>query len=85
MTWREKQLSKPDVIAAALAAYHRARDDGRTEYDAMVAAIDAHEDALAVWRECDEPGCNRVASCGWPTGDGGYRCTCYEHAEGLRK
>ena len=28
---------------------------------------------------CDEPGCYEVTSCGWPTEDGGYRRTCYEH------
>lgn len=33
---------------------------------------------------CDEPGCNSVAGCGWPTGDdsdswGGYRNTCGKH------
>jgi len=28
---------------------------------------------------CDEPGCKKVASCGWPS-DGGYRRTCYDHA-----
>ena len=33
---------------------------------------------------CDEPNCQREASCGWPTLDGadawgGYRQTCYEH------
>ena len=33
---------------------------------------------------CDEPGCMRVVSCGWFTGDksdewGGYRRTCREH------
>ena len=33
---------------------------------------------------CDEPGCGREASGGWPTGDdsdawGGYRQTCAEH------
>lgn len=28
---------------------------------------------------CDESGCTRDASCGWPTNDGGYRRTCYEH------
>ena len=30
---------------------------------------------------CDEPGCYEVTSCGWPTEDGGYRHTCYEHME----
>jgi hypothetical protein len=29
---------------------------------------------------CDEPGCFNGASCGWPTSDGGYRRTCYEHS-----
>lgn len=33
---------------------------------------------------CDEPGCDREAGCGWPTGDandewGGYRNTCFNH------
>lgn len=35
---------------------------------------------------CDEPGCNVVAGCGWPTGDdqdewGGYRNTCSLHMQ----
>ncbi len=29
---------------------------------------------------CDEPGCDKDAGCGWPTKDGGYRRTCYEHS-----
>lgn len=28
---------------------------------------------------CDEPGCTREVSCGWPTKDGGYRNTCGDH------
>lgn len=28
---------------------------------------------------CDEAGCSREASCGWPTAEGGYRRTCHEH------
>jgi len=28
---------------------------------------------------CDEPGCTKDATCGWPTPDGGYRRTCAEH------
>lgn len=28
---------------------------------------------------CDEPGCFRYASCGWPS-EAGYRRTCYEHS-----
>ena len=28
---------------------------------------------------CDEPGCDRDASCGWPS-PSGYRQTCHEHS-----
>lgn len=28
---------------------------------------------------CDEPGCTKHATCGWPTTSGGYRNTCHEH------
>ena len=27
---------------------------------------------------CDDPGCSRLAGCGWPS-DEGYRRTCFEH------
>ena len=32
---------------------------------------------------CDEPGCDRTTSCGFPAGDewGGYRRTCHEHSD----
>jgi hypothetical protein len=30
---------------------------------------------------CDEPGCERPASCGFPTAAGGYRRTCYDHSD----
>jgi hypothetical protein len=30
-------------------------------------------------RVCDEPGCFKPSSCGWPS-DEGYRNTCYEHS-----
>lgn len=29
---------------------------------------------------CDEPGCMKIVSSGWPTPDGGYRRTCYLHS-----
>lgn len=29
---------------------------------------------------CDEPGCSRDVSCGFPSPDG-YRTTCHEHSE----
>lgn len=28
---------------------------------------------------CDEPGCFKPVSCGWPTEDEKYRMTCYDH------
>lgn len=28
---------------------------------------------------CDEPGCTREVTCGWPTKSGGYRNTCGDH------
>lgn len=28
---------------------------------------------------CDEPECNSIATCGWPTLDNNYRRTCYKH------
>ncbi len=28
--------------------------------------------------QCDEPGCNKQGTCGWPS-DTGYRRTCSEH------
>lgn len=30
---------------------------------------------------CDEPGCYRHVSCGFPIEGGGYRHTCYEHSD----
>lgn len=30
-------------------------------------------------RVCDEPGCDRVSSCGWPNKAGKYRRTCMTH------
>ena len=29
---------------------------------------------------CDEPGCDRESTCGWPS-DGGYRRTCGKHMQ----
>lgn len=31
---------------------------------------------------CDEPGCDSIADCGWPTKNG-YRWTCGKHVEHL--
>lgn len=33
-------------------------------------------------RLCDDPGCVREATCGWPTPSGGYRMTCGAHMQG---
>lgn len=30
---------------------------------------------------CDEPGCERRATCGWPGKNGGYRRTCFDHSQ----
>jgi hypothetical protein len=44
-----------------------------------------HEWPCPTIPRCDEPGCEREATCGWPTrpggtsGNGGYRRTCGEH------
>jgi hypothetical protein len=38
-----------------------------------------HEELKEVLSCCDEPGCYEVTSCGFPTEDGKYRRTCYEH------
>ena len=38
-----------------------------------------HEKLKEVLNCCDEPGCYEVTSCGFPTEDGKYRHTCYEH------
>lgn len=29
---------------------------------------------------CDEPGCDALAGCGWPS-DKGYRRTCFKHSK----
>ena len=30
--------------------------------------------------QCDEPGCDKQATCGFPTDDEGYRRTCFAHS-----
>jgi hypothetical protein len=34
----------------------------------------------APWRGCDEPGCKREGTSGWPSPTG-YRHTCHEHSD----
>lgn len=45
---------------------------------AMADALDAAVAAQELARRCDEPGCTREASCGFPT-EAGYRRTCADH------
>lgn len=75
-TWRDVQASRPDPIARALAAWHTAPD--RSEEARMDDAIEAYEIALEEYRRCDEPGCAKEGTCGFPV-KGGYRNTCFEH------
>ena len=46
--------------------------------EAIADALDAADAAEEVAQRCDEPGCMRPASCGWPDGEH-YRRTCFEH------
>ena len=52
----------------------------------VLEALDAAREEIPVhYPECDEPGCLRAATCGWPTRpggtgpNGGYRRTCFDH------
>ena len=69
-------------------------DDGMTisnEFDLNLkdAVIKAYKngdekklkDALGL---CDEPGCFNYVSCGWPS-DNGYRSTCSDHSQLMKK
>jgi hypothetical protein len=76
-TWRDKQAARPDTIAKALEAWHAT---SAQERERMIEAIDAYEEAERLYRQCDEPSCEREASCGFPV-EGGYRRTCYEHSK----
>jgi hypothetical protein len=77
-TWRDKQTARPDPIASAVAAWEYSAE--RDPHVRMAEAIDAYDAAEAIVRQCDEPGCQREASCGFPV-EGGYRRTCYEHSK----
>ena len=77
-TWRDVQAARPAPVASALAAWHAT--PGNAEPARMSDAIDAYEAALEIYRRCDEPGCTREGTCGFPVDDG-YRRTCFEHWE----
>jgi hypothetical protein len=47
---------------------------------AVLDALDAAESSEALARQCDEPGCQREASCGFST-ETGYRRACHEHSD----
>jgi len=89
-TWRDKQAARPDPIMEGLVAL-LGTEDVRTEEVAeadvltvkgwrerFIDAIDAYEAATAIYNQCDEPGCQREATCGFPVEDG-YRRTCGDH------
>lgn len=76
MTWRDKQAARRNVVLVALEAWYAA---GGSDFVRMANAIDAYNAALTLHRQCDEPGCEREANCGFAV-DGGYRRTCYEHS-----
>jgi len=48
---------------------------------AKVAKENGYDKIKPVINLCDEPGCYEVSSCGFPTGDGEYRRTCYDHSK----
>lgn len=69
----------PDPVDAALDAW-LAGEGIKSARDRIEAAIEAYEAANFVLARCDEPGCGRESSCGWPSSRG-YRRTCFEHWE----
>lgn len=51
---------------------------GLSALEYAFAALGWEDPHLIPWAKCDEPGCSKRASCGFPTPDG-YRRTCGEH------
>jgi hypothetical protein len=47
---------------------------------AKVAKEHGYDMIKPVLNLCDEPGCYKETSCGFPTDDGSYRRTCYDHS-----
>jgi hypothetical protein len=92
-TWRDKQAARPDPVSEALRVWWAGTPKRTVEQKLlrdvygpddldralMAAALEAAEAAEALARQCDEPGCEHEASCGFAV-DGGYRRTCYEHS-----
>jgi hypothetical protein len=48
------------------------------DIDSEIAGCPACKSINTLIRACDEPGCNRTATCGWPS-PSGYRATCAQH------
>jgi hypothetical protein len=71
-----KYSGPEDAIDAAIRVYTTGTDSLR---ERMLDAIEEYERVSALMNECDEDGCTRQATCGWPTHDGGYRRTCGLH------
>ena len=77
-TWQEKQRLKPDPTQAALDEWNAHGNGTGGDYARMACSIDAYDAAMIFAQQCDEPGCQKESSCGWPT-EGGYRRTCFDH------
>ena len=75
-SWKDKQASKPNPLAMAVSRWNL--NGNLPDLERMERAIESYEDASVYANECDEPGCTKESSCGWPT-EGGYRRTCYDH------
>lgn len=75
-TWRDKKASHRNPLEMAVTSWHL--NSNKADIERMEMAIEVYEDVLRECRECDEPGCTKEASCGWPT-EGEYRRTCHDH------
>ena len=68
-----------DPVEAACRVIWPKWNGDKASYDLMVKAITAYEAAEDELRQCDVPGCDREATCGFPIEGGGYRRTCGTH------
>jgi hypothetical protein len=77
-TWRDKQAAQQDAIEMAVKSW--TLNAGHPDYERMEMAIETYETVTEINQQCDEPGCERIAGCGYPVPDG-YRRTCHEHID----
>lgn len=97
---RNRQLEDAlSDMANQFAYYTEGRADGEPGLrTGGLSALEHAFDALgwtdphpAPWRVCDEPGCRKEGTMGWPTRpggtgpNGGYRHTCWDHSDTARK